>query len=120
MLRLTQSLRDVRILVDLRVQFELQFLLRAFDKEVTDSLGNRIPDITNRDPEVGINSSSNFLNEGVGAFFVLVILHDGGSVLIWIVRVVLLLLSLAFLVGRHNLSSILEVVNVVGKKIVLL
>ena len=98
MLRLTQSLRDVLILVDLRVQFELEFLLRAFDKEVTDSFGNGIPNITNRDPEVGINSSSNFLHEGVGSFLVLVILHDGGSALIWIVRVVLLILSLAFFV----------------------
>ena len=104
------------VLVDLVVEFELQLFLRHFNEEVADGLWNSVSDISNNDSEISINSCSNFLNECVGAFLWLLSLLLVLRV-VWVVWLVWLLLVV---LGCDDLSSILQIIDVVCKEVILL
>ena len=88
---------------------------------MSDCFGDGVPDVPDGDSEVGVNSGSDFLDESVGTFLVLGLLHGSGSLSVGILTLVGCWWRFrhGFFLS-HNLCSVLQVVDVVSEQIVLL
>ena len=112
------------------VEFELQLFLSVFHQEITDSLRNRVSDIPHNNSEVSINSHSDLLYKHIGTFLGLVVLLENSClscssivrVLAWLSRLSWLcwVVWIVAIILRHNICSVLQVVDVIGEQVVLL
>jgi hypothetical protein len=64
-LRLSERLCQVIILVDLRIELELESLLRGLHEEVSNRFRYGVSHVSNGDLEVSVDTSSDLLNEDV-------------------------------------------------------
>lgn len=105
------------VLVDVSVEFELEFFLRGLDQEEANGLRDGVSHTPEHDSEVGINSHPDLVHKQIVASL---LLHH--IILLGVVagRVVLRGLVLLRFGLRHNVRSILEVVRIIGEEVVLL
>ena len=90
---LAKHISQVLVLVDLIIEVELDLVLAVLDQEVADSLGHSVSDVSDDESEVMVDSLSQLHDEDV--------------------------LS-GVLLDRDDVSSVQQVVEVVGEKVALL
>lgn len=119
-LRLTQRIEDVLVLVDLLVKFSLELVLRHANHEVTNQLGDGLTNCADSDLEDGVNTSADFLNENVGSTSTLrLVLHLLLLLLLGDNLTISIVLRGHVIFLRNNRGAVLLVFLVVNEHVVL-